>query len=53
MIDDHLSSNAIVVSGVPQESAVGPHLLMIFIDNLPDVVQNSIYFIVDDYILCY
>ena len=37
-----------VLSGIPQGSVLGPILFVIFINDLPDVVQNSVKLFADD-----
>ena len=37
-----------VPSGIPQGSVLGPLLLVIFINDLPDVVSSDIYLFADD-----
>ena len=53
MIDGHFSIDAKVTSGVPQESDLGPLLISIYINDLPNCVQNSVCRLFDDdCILC-
>ena len=47
-IGDELSSWRQVSSGVPQGSVLGPCLFVIFINDMPDVVQNLLNLFADD-----
>ena len=47
-INGKLSAWAIVLSGIPEGSVVGPILLVIFINDLPDMIRSTVKIFADD-----
>ena len=47
-VDGELSTAKAVISGIPQGSVLGPLLFVIYINDLPDVVQSNILLFADD-----
>ena len=43
-----LSMIAAVISGIPQGSVLGPFLLIIFVNNMPEIVHTMIQMFTDD-----
>ena len=48
VINGESSSWNDVTSGVPQGSVFGPVLFVLFINDLPDTIQSSLYIFADD-----
>ena len=42
------SNWSLVLSGIPQGSVLGPLLFIVYINDLPDMVQSSLWLFVDD-----
>ena len=53
MIDGYFSIDAKITSGVPQGSDLGPLLISIYINDLPNCVQNSFCRLFDDNCILY
>ena len=51
LLDGHTSSTAEVLSGVPQETVLGPLLFLTFINNLPEVTNSEARLFADDCLL--
>ena len=48
MVNDKMSTWADILSGIPQDSVLGPILFVNFINDLPDVVTSTVKIIADD-----
>ena len=48
LVNGNKSFSAPVVSGIPQGSVLGPLLLIIYINDLPDSVTSNLYMFADD-----
>ena len=51
LIDGVCSDPDLVLSGVPQGSVLGPILVLIFINDLPDNINSTVRLFADDYVL--
>ena len=47
-VDDAYSSSAKVKSGIPQGSVLGPILFIIFINDMPDIIESTCQMFADD-----
>ena len=47
-VNGEMSSSAEVTSGIPQGSVLGPALFVLYINDLPDELQNEVYLFADD-----
>ena len=47
-VEDSLSNWEYVLSGIPQGSALGPTLLVVFINDMPDVITSLSNMFADD-----
>ncbi|KAK2164131.1 hypothetical protein LSH36_68g05040 [Paralvinella palmiformis] len=48
VVNSSLSSRLEVLSGIPQVSVLGPILFVLFINDLPDIVQSTAHIFADD-----
>ena len=48
VVGDGVSNWSNVTSGVPQGSILGPLLFVIYVNELPDVVRNTLFLFADD-----
>lgn len=48
VVDGAVSEQKSVLSGVPQGSVLGPSLFLIYMSDLPDILENPIYSFADD-----
>ena len=51
VVDGETSTEADVVSGVPQGTVLGPILLLVLINNLPDRTRSTVRLFADDCLL--
>ena len=51
VLDGQASDPVPVLSGVPQESVLGPVLILIFINDLPENIRSSVRLFADDCVL--
>ena len=51
VVVDGAQSHLPVLSGVPQESVIGPTLFLIYINDLPDYVNSAVHLFADDTIV--
>ena len=42
-IDGHLSTSVNVISGVPQGSVIGPILFILFVNDIVDILPDSVH----------
>ena len=48
VLNGHLSSWAQVVSGVPQGSVLGPLLFILYVNDIPDLIESNVRMFADD-----
>ena len=53
IINGQQSTVSYINAGVPQGSAIGPTLFLVYINDLIDCVKNQVHLFADDTILCY
>ena len=47
-IDGEVSQEELVISGIPQGSVLGPFLFLLFVNDMPDLVDAMLYLFADD-----
>ena len=48
VLNGHLSSLAQVVSGVPQGSVLGPPSFILYVNDIPDLIESNVRMFADD-----
>ena len=47
-IDGEFSESKVVISGIPQGSVLGPFLFLVFVNDMPELVESMLYLFADD-----
>ena len=47
-IDGELSEAIEVISGIPQGTVLGPFLILVYVNDMPDLVRSMLYLFADD-----